>query len=103
MPEGATSRATLTFANARDPDDLVTVSIELSRGKIFDREDPSPGGCSGDCDGNGGVTVDELVRGVNIALGTRVLAECAAFDGGGDGQVTVDELIAAVRAALEGC
>ncbi|HYD49524.1 MAG TPA: hypothetical protein VEB21_14305 [Terriglobales bacterium] len=59
--------------------------------------------CGGDCDGGGSVSVDELVRGVSIALGTVRLSECEAFDSSGDGSVTVDELVAAVSAALEGC
>jgi hypothetical protein len=59
--------------------------------------------CPGDCDGNGKVTVAELVRGVGIALGTLPLSACPAFAGEGDGSVTVGALIAAVRAAVAGC
>lgn len=59
--------------------------------------------CPGDCNGDGQVTIDELVKGVNIALGQQLLAACPAFDRGGDGQVTIDDLIAAVNAALTGC
>lgn len=62
-----------------------------------------PTGCPGDCSGDGRVTVDELVAGVGIALGSRALAACATFDGDDDGSVTVAELIAAVNAALGGC
>ncbi len=59
--------------------------------------------CDGDCDGDGVVTVAEIVRGVNLALGTVAIAECPAFDGDADGQVSVDELIRAVLRALDGC
>jgi len=59
--------------------------------------------CTGDCDGDGAVLVDEVIRGVNIALGTEELANCFAHDRDFDGQVTVDEILAAVTAALEGC
>jgi hypothetical protein len=59
--------------------------------------------CLGDCSGDGVVTVDELITGVNIALGTLELDACDAFDGNTDGAVTVDELIAAVNNALSGC
>ena len=59
--------------------------------------------CPGDCNGDGQVTIDELIKGVNIALGQQPLAACPAFDRGGDGQVTIDDLIAAVNAALTGC
>jgi hypothetical protein len=57
----------------------------------------------GDCDGNRAVAVNELVRGVNIALSTASLATCPAFDCHGDGRVPVDCLVTAVNAALRGC
>ncbi|MBI3785260.1 MAG: hypothetical protein HY270_17850 [Deltaproteobacteria bacterium] len=59
--------------------------------------------CSGDCDANGSVTIDELVRGTAIALGTLGLSTCAVFDGNGDHNVTVDELIVAANRGLNGC
>jgi hypothetical protein len=59
--------------------------------------------CVGDCDASGDVVVNELVKGVNIALGTMDVSECTAADGKADGGVTVDELVTAVRNALEGC
>jgi len=59
--------------------------------------------CAGDCDGGGQVTVDELVRGVNIALGSSAVGDCSSFDVSADGQVTVDELVQAVNNALGGC
>lgn len=64
----------------------------------------APGqGCPGDCDGNFEVTVDEIVLGVNIALGERRVDDCTAFDRDGDSAVTVDEIVAAADAALNGC
>lgn len=59
--------------------------------------------CAGDCNGSGTVTVDELIRGVNIALGNGSVAQCASFDLNGDGTVTINELINAVNGALAGC
>ncbi|MBI4516266.1 MAG: hypothetical protein HY699_10685 [Deltaproteobacteria bacterium] len=59
--------------------------------------------CTGDCGGNGEVTVEELVKGVNIALGYAALADCPMFDRNDDGEVTVEELVAGVNNALEGC
>lgn len=59
--------------------------------------------CPGDCDGNGQVLVDELIRGVNIALGVEDWTSCAALDRDFSSTVTVDELLAAVGAALGGC
>jgi hypothetical protein len=59
--------------------------------------------CIGDCDGGGDVTVDELMVGVQIALGEEDLAECEFFDSDGDEKVTVDELVFGVFNALDGC
>jgi hypothetical protein len=56
--------------------------------------------CVGDCDGGGSVAVNELITGVNIALGRLELARCPAFETNDDGRVTIGELIAAVNAAL---
>jgi hypothetical protein len=49
------------------------------------------------------VSVDDLILGVNVALGIQPLARCAAADRDGDGQVGVAELILAVNRALGGC
>lgn len=54
----------------------------------------------GDCDGNGEVTVDELVKGLEIALGRAPLSACPAMDRDRNGQVSIDELITAVDVAL---
>ena len=59
--------------------------------------------CTGDCDGDGAVTVDEILVGVNIALGTAAPSACPNFDSNGDGSVTVDEILVAVNNALTGC
>jgi hypothetical protein len=64
---------------------------------------PTPGPCRGDCNGDGLIAVDELVRGVNIALGNSLLSTCPQFDDDGDGRVSVDELILSVAAAVHGC
>ncbi len=63
----------------------------------------TPSVCIGDCNADGTVTVDELIKGVNIALGTLPPSDCVALDANGDGAVTVDELVKAVSAALNGC
>jgi hypothetical protein len=54
----------------------------------------------GDCNGDGQVSIDELILGVNIALGIQPVTACPAFDTNADGQVSIDELIAAVNVAL---
>lgn len=64
---------------------------------------PTPLNCTGDCDGDGSVTIDNILAMVNIALGQSPLSLCFAGDADGDGTITVNELIAAVNAALLGC
>ena len=59
--------------------------------------------CPADCDADGQVTIAELVRAVNIALGLSAVDDCPSADPSGDAAVTVDELLQAVNAALGGC
>ena len=59
-----------------------------------------PSSIPGDCNADGSVTIDELLKGVNIALGNLPIDTCAVFDQNHDAEVTVDELIAAINAAL---
>jgi polyhydroxybutyrate depolymerase len=59
--------------------------------------------CVGDCGWNSQVTIDELLKGVSIALGNLPLSACEMFDHNGDGTVTVDELLRGVNDALNGC
>lgn len=59
--------------------------------------------CTGDCDGDGLVSISELVRGVNIALGRADLADCEVLDVDASGTVEINELIQAVNNALSGC
>jgi hypothetical protein len=65
--------------------------------------DPPIGGCVGDCDGSGDVTVNEIVSGVNIALANGDLGVCPTLDANQDGQVTINELLQAANAAVNGC
>jgi hypothetical protein len=55
---------------------------------------------AGDCDDDGIVSVDELVRAVGIALESLPLSACVAADRDGDGTVRIEELIAALNVAL---
>ncbi|MFI5395793.1 MAG: plastocyanin/azurin family copper-binding protein [Candidatus Binatia bacterium] len=59
--------------------------------------------CVGDCNGNGQVTVDEILTMVNIALGNAQITACEAGDANHDGHITVDEILTAVNNALNGC
>lgn len=49
------------------------------------------------------MTIDELIRLVNIALGSLPVSECPAGDVCGTGRITVTEILRAVNAALAGC
>jgi hypothetical protein len=59
--------------------------------------------CTGECNDNGEVTIDELLTLVNIALGNVDVMTCAAGDANRDKQVTIDEILVAVNNALNGC
>lgn len=59
--------------------------------------------CAGDCGGDGPVTIDELMRLVDIALEAAPLSGCVAGDIDHDGAVRIDEILAALRVALIGC
>ena len=61
------------------------------------------GTCVGDCGADGEVTINEIIMGVNIAMGVMPMGSCPAFDLSGDGAVTIDELIVGVNNALQGC
>lgn len=68
-----------------------------------------PGGCElrptcpGDCNRDGVVSIDELIRSVNVALGKNPVDTCAAADADANGSVTVEELVAIVDRSLNGC
>jgi hypothetical protein len=66
---------------------------------------PTPvSNCPGDCNGDGSVTIDELLRAVNLALGSGIAgATCSALDTNRDGTVSIAEVVRAVGAALIGC
>jgi hypothetical protein len=57
---------------------------------------------SGDCNFDQTVTVNELITGVNEALGTAPVDACVEADVNGDGQVAINEILTAVNAALNG-
>jgi len=59
--------------------------------------------CSGDCNGDGTVTVDEIIVVVNIALGSANVSTCEAGDVNQDGQITVNEILVVVNNSLNGC
>jgi hypothetical protein len=62
----------------------------------------APAQCVGDCAGDGEVTINDLILGVNIALGSQPVSACPAF-ANDDNEVTVAQLIKGVNNALNGC
>jgi hypothetical protein len=59
--------------------------------------------CTGDCNGDSEVTVDEIITMVNITLGRADISACPVGDSDGKGEITINEIIAAVNNALNGC
>jgi len=89
---------------------LAGVSVQLQRPSIGDVVFTSVlvaasgvGHCVGDCGNDRMVTIDELLRLVNIALDNAAVTECGAGDADGDGHITVNEILVAVINALDGC
>jgi hypothetical protein len=58
--------------------------------------------CQGDCNGDGQVTIDELLVIVNIALGNSPVSECPAEANQQDG-VRIGEVLAAANSSLSRC
>ncbi len=59
--------------------------------------------CVGDCSLDDAVTIAELLRMVNIALGDAAVDTCEAGDPNHDQAVTINEILQAVSNALAGC
>jgi len=84
-------KADIACANLEDG----TVSVLLNA--------PTGTSCAGDCNGDGAVTVNELVLMVNIALESAPASTCPAGDAGGDGAIQITEIVGAVNNALGEC
>ena len=59
--------------------------------------------CTGSCNGDNEVTINEVLTLVNIALGNVAVTDCEPGDSNHDGEITVNEILAAVNNALGGC
>lgn len=84
--EGEVAAPRLNFCRCVDPTPTATPPRE----------------CVGDCDGNGAVTVAELVGMVRAALGGAVTA-CLSAYAGADARIEITEVMSAVHDALHGC
>ena len=81
-------------------------AVDCDHDLVPDACQPGPSRCAhcvGDCNGDGQVSIAELVVGVTIVLDQRPISACADLDRSLDGRVAINELIAAVRAALGDC
>jgi len=58
--------------------------------------------CTGDCDANGSVALDDLIVGIEAALGDDREA-CAVLDHDASGAIDIDELVRATASAQRGC
>ncbi len=76
------------------------LSIEKEGGGVLAIDQVST--CVGDCDGNDKVAINELIVGVNIALGRQSVNACPAFVSS-LGTVDIARLIQGVDNALKGC
>ncbi len=59
--------------------------------------------CVCDCNGDGEITIDEVIRAVNIGIGLLSLEQCPAADGNNDLQVSIDEVIRGINGGINGC
>jgi len=64
---------------------------------------PNAEACAGDCNGDGMVTIDEVLTAVNMALGVLPPSACDLADAAHDGAVTIDDVVRVVTHALKGC
>ena len=110
-PDAASSPAALTIHSPLLGDNRgMPLSVVVPDGAVFITDAPNqptptvvPNRCVADCNGDGTVAVNEVIRGVNIALDNKPLSECPAADANGDGEVTIGELIQAVKDVISGC
>jgi len=88
-------------ASVIDPDDRETDVRVASRGGFIEVVPPPP--CPGDCNSDGSVAIDELVRAVAIALGRVAGASCPGLDRDDAPGAGVDDVIAATISSGLGC
>ena len=79
------------------------VQMGVSLAFIFAIGGAAHGQCGGDCNDNKVVSIDELVTGVNIVLGTEAYDSCKNLDRNDDGRIAINELVGAVNNALGTC
>jgi hypothetical protein len=111
LADAASSPAALTIQSPQiNGSNGLALPLVVADGALFITDAPNqptptvvPNRCVADCNGDGTVAVNEVIRGVNIALDNIPLSECPAADANGDGAVTIGELIQAVQDVISGC
>lgn len=63
----------------------------------------TPTVCAGDCNGDGTVTINDILAMVNVALGRLDVAACPPGDVNHDGSITIAEIVLALTNAFQGC
>jgi len=99
------------WSDAVSPDELMEPffthpihKVGLAAEALADMGWNAPGlTCQADCNGDGTVSIAELIIGVRIALGDLPVTACPAIDSDGSGIVGVNELVIGVTHALDGC
>jgi hypothetical protein len=103
-PRPASTATSATTPAVGSPTPTLTTTPVVSETETFTvSPTPTVTGCAADCSGDGVVSIGELIRAVNVALGHFGLEVCPALDVNRDDRVKIDEIIAGVIAALEGC
>jgi hypothetical protein len=98
-----TFRYRLVSADGRYlPSPVYVQRFVLTRSEPEPTPTPKTFDCTGDCNADGEVTIDEIVRAVQLALGLDG-SRCDAVDSNHDGEITIDEIVLAVQMALQGC
>lgn len=82
--------------------DIVTANLDSDNVSVLKNTGTAPVTCVGDCDGSGMVSINELIKGVNIALDEADPSTCPAFENA-QGKVNIAQLIKGVNNALNGC
>lgn len=88
-------------------DDITVTTTDVATGTPTETATPTPTGtpiraCIGNCNGDGSVTVNEIITLVNVALGTARPSDCPHGIPPG-ASVDIALLIRAVDHALNGC
>lgn len=102
LPPSTTPTATNTAVPTQTMTDAFTATPTV-RATLRATETATVDRCTGDCDGGGEVTVNEIIAMVNVTLGSAPASTCTRGDGDRNGEITINEIIAAVNNALRGC